>query len=252
LLPLDLAIPTIAFSLVVFLIGGTIKGTLGIGMPLFIVPVMVTVTEPVTVIGLLFVPILASNLLQMVEGGYYRITLHRFKSLLLSMLAATIVGAHVLAQIDAKAISVILGCIVATFCILQLLPLRPSVPKRLEAYLSPAVGAIAGLLGGVSTLFGPPLVMYLIALRLTKDEFIAAIAQLFFVAGTVLYITLAVIGALTVELVIASAFVTGPVAIGLVIGRKIRSRIGHEAVFQRVLVAVLLIAGLNLVRRGLQ
>ena len=59
--PFDLAAPTIAPTLVVFLIGGTIKGTIGIGMPLFIVPVMATVIEPVTVIALLFVPILATN-----------------------------------------------------------------------------------------------------------------------------------------------------------------------------------------------
>jgi uncharacterized membrane protein YfcA len=249
--PFDLAVPTIALGLVVFLIGGTIKGTIGIGMPLFIVPVMATVIEPITVIGLLFVPILATNFLQMIEGGYYRVTLHRFKSLLFSILAATIISVQILARIDAMTVSLILGCIVAAFCILQLFPLRPTIPKQLEAYLSPIVGTIAGLLGGVSTLFGPPLVMYLIALRLPKEEFIATVAQLFFVVGAVLYFTLAVTGALTLELVVASAFVTIPVAIGLAIGRKIRKQISREAIFQRVLVAVLLIAGLNLIRRGL-
>ena len=249
--PFDLAAPTIAPTLVVFLIGGTIKGTIGIGMPLFIVPVMATVIEPVTVIALLFVPILATNFLQMIEGGYYRATLHRFKSLLFSMLVATIISVQVLARIDAMTVSLILGCIVAAFCILQLFPLRLTMSKHGEVYFGPIAGATAGLFGGISMLFGPPLVMYLIALRLPKDEFIAAVAQLFFVAGAILYITLAVTGVLTIELVVASTIITIPVVIGLAIGRKIRSRIGREELFQRVLVAVLLIAGLNLIRRGL-
>ena len=249
--PFDLATTTIVFSVIVFLIGGVIKGTIGIGMPLFIVPVMATVIEPITVIALLLVPILSTNFLQMIEGGNYRVTVNRFKSLLFSMLGTTIIGVQVLARIDAITVSLILGCIVATFCILQLFSLRPTMPKQLEVYLNPIVGATAGLLGGVSTLFGPPLVMYLIALRLPKEEFIAAVAQLFFVAGAILYITLAVTGVLTFQLVVASAFITIPVAIGLAIGRKIRRRIGREEIFQRILVAVLLIAGLNLIRRGL-
>ncbi len=249
--PFDLALPTVALGFAVFLIGGTIKGTLGIGMPLFIVPVMATVMEPVTVIVLLFVPILATNLVQIIEGGHYQLTLRRFWSLLLPMVATTIIGAVALARIDAKLISLVLGCIVASFCILQMLPLPPTVPKRLEAFLSPIIGSIAGLLGGVSTLFGPPLIMYLISLRLSNEEFIAAIAQLFFVAGAMLYIALTFTGALTAELALGSAIVTVPVGVGLAIGRKLRGRIQHEATFQRILVVVLLIAGLNLVRRGL-
>ncbi len=241
----------LALGFVVFFVGGTIKGTLGIGMPLFIVPVLATVIEPVTVIALLFVPILVSNLLQMAEGGHYQLVLRRFWSLLLPMVATTIIGAIALARVDAKAVSLVLGCIVASFCMLQMLPLPPTVPKRFEAYLSPAIGSIAGLLGGISTLFGPPLIMYLISLRLTSEEFIAATAQLFFVAGAMLYITLAFSGVLTFELVTGSVIVTVPVAIGLVLGRKLRGRIRHQATFQRILVVVLLIAGLNLVRRGL-
>ena len=247
----DFALPTLALGFAVFLIGGAIKGTLGIGMPLFIVPVMATVIDPVTVIALLFVPILVTNLLQMAEGGHYQLTLRRFWSLILPMIATTIVGASALARIDAKLISLVLGCIVATFCILQTLPLPPAVPKRLEAYMSPIVGSIAGLLGGVSTLFGPPLIMYLISLRLTSAEFIAAIAQLFFVAGAMLYIALAFTGVLTLELAAGSVIVTLPVAAGLALGRRLRGRIRHDATFQRILIVVLLIAGLNLVRRGL-
>ena len=93
--------------------------------------------------------------------------------------------------------------------------------------------------------------MYLISLRLSSEEFIAAIAQLFFVAGAMLYITLTFTGALTAELALGSAIITVPVGAGLAIGRKLRGWIQHEATFQRILVVVLLIAGLNLVRRGL-
>ena len=236
---LDLALPTLALGFAVFMVGGTIKGTLGIGMPLFIVPVMATVIDPVTVIALLFVPILATNLLQMAEGGHYQLTLRRFWSLILPMIATTIVGAIALGRIDANLVSLVLGCIVATFCILQMLPLPPTVPKRLEVYMSPIVGSVVGLLGGVSTLFGPPLIMYLISLRLTSGEFIAAIAQLFFVAGAMLYIALAFTGVLTLELALGSAIVTLPVAAGLALGRRLRGRIRHEATFQRILTVVL-------------
>ena len=167
------------------------------------------------------------------------------------MIIATVIGTQILAKIDPKLGLLALGCIVTTFCVLQMLPLRLRISKGLEVYVGPIVGVVAGLLGGVSTLFGPPITMYLIALRVTNEEFIAAIAQLFFVAGVILYFSLAVSGVLTLELTAASCVVTLPALVGLALGRRLRSHIQNEATFQRILVILLLIVGLNLIRRSI-
>jgi len=61
------------------LLAGVIKGALGMGLPLFAVPVLVTVFDLPTAIALMMIPILASNLIQAWEGKNKQISISSFK-----------------------------------------------------------------------------------------------------------------------------------------------------------------------------
>ena len=51
--------------------------------------------------------------------------------------------------------------------------------RSAEKPLSLIMGLIGGVLGGLSTIFGPPLLIYLNFLRLPKERFVAAIGVIF-------------------------------------------------------------------------
>ena len=92
--------------------------------------------------------------------------------------------------------------------------------------------------------------MYLVALKLEKDDFVTTIGLLFIVASATLYATLASVGVLTFENGLASLVAAFPVMAGVFLGARLRSRI-HQKAFERVLMVVLVLIGLNLIRRGL-
>ena len=65
-----------------FVTGGIVKGTLGVGLPLVVVPLLSLLLDSSKAIGLLVMPVLVSNALQSIEGGRLIFTLRRFGTLI--------------------------------------------------------------------------------------------------------------------------------------------------------------------------
>jgi len=235
---------------IAFLAGGTVKGVLGIGLPPIVVSVLATVVDLPTAIAVMVVPVMASNLLQAYQGGKFGVTLRRFWPLLLPMIVATAVAAQFLTRINVTTGALALGLIVIVFVASQAFPVRPAVTPRLEPWLKLPVGLAAGILGGLSNLFGPVVVMFLVALRLPKDEFVSAAALLFLVGSTTLYLTLIANGLLAADEAVTSFAAALPTLAGVALGQRLRDHIPQET-FNRILLALLFVVGLNLIRRGL-
>jgi len=246
---LELDAVTLALGVLTFLVAGTVKGTLGIGLPLVAVPLLATVLDLPTALALMVVPVLASNVMQAMQGRDQVATLRRFWPLLLTLIPCAVLAAQFVSSVDLRTGSLVLGAIVVLFSISQLIKVRFDIPVRRERWLNPVIGVVAGLLGGVSNLFGPPLIMYLVALRLEKDAFVTTIGLLFIVASLTLYSTLAVVGVVTFDNALASLVAALPVMAGVFLGTRLRNRIDQK-VFERVLLVVLVLIGLNLIRRA--
>lgn len=247
---LDIDAPTLIFGALAFFGGGVVKGVMGIGLPLILVPLLATIFDLPTAVAIMVVPVMASNLLQARQGRNYAHTLRRFWPLLLPMVLSTLVAAQFLARIDVDTGALVLGLIVLAFVTSQALPIRPSVNPRLEPWLKPPVGLVAGFLGGLSNLFGPVIVMFLVSLRMPKDEFVQTTAFLFLAGATALYLMLIFNGLLTLDEATVSLAAALPTLAGVWLGQRLRNRIPQET-FNRLLLILLLIIGLNLLRRSL-
>jgi uncharacterized protein len=245
--------PDPVFFLVVavaFLAGGTVKGGTGVGLPLTTVPLLATVMAPATAISLMVVPIFVSTVWLAFAGGSVRATLARFWPLIVFLMVMTFVGVNILTGIDATRITAILGFIILAFTAAQIFPLNLTVKPEAERWLGPVVGCVSGLLGGVSSFHGPPLYMYLLALNLSKDGFVRTI-NLFFVLGNIpLYVGLAFFGVLTWTEFTVSTLAVVPLMAGMQLGAILRRRVSQET-FRKIIYGMLIIIGLNLIRRGL-
>lgn len=246
--PPDLAALAVAAG--AFMAGGLVKGVTGIGLPLVAVPVLAIGVEPAVAVALMCVPVTAANLWQLWQERAHLDRALRLWPVVLTLIPVTLFATGLLAGVDQALAAALLGAAVLLFCATQLLPAPPRIPPRAEPWVSPLVGAAAGLIGGVSNFFGPPLIMYLSALRLERDAFVAAIALLFVCGGLPLYGGLAARGVLDAQVALLSAAGAAPMFVGVLLGRRVRMHIPPET-FQRVLMAVLALIGLNLLRRGL-
>ena len=166
------------------------------------------------------------------------------------MIVVTLLTVQFLIRIDQKTGLLVLGLISLTFVASQVLPIQPVIEAAREKWLNPLVGAAAGALCGLSGLYGPVLIVYLLALRIPKDEFVSALALMYFLGSFALYGSLAAAQILTLDVAIVSGI--GAIIIGLMIliGQRIRDRLDEER-YRKLVLGLLFFVGCDLMRRAL-
>ncbi len=228
----------LALSAGMFVAGGLVKGTLGVGLPLVVVPLLSLIMPAPQAMGLLVLPVLLSNTLQAVEGGRLGYAMRRFWPVMLAQLVATVLAVHLSAQMSLKALNGAIAFTVISAVVLMALQPRGEIPLRHQAWAGPVVGAVAGLLAGLSSLTGPILIGYLMALRLKRDEFVGSISIIYLVGAVPMYGAMLAWGRFGWTEVGWSLLALAPMYAGMRMGAAIRHRLS-EAVFRQLLLAFL-------------
>ena len=163
---------TLAVIAIAFVLAGLSKGFIGFGLPLISVPICASVMPVPLAIALTAAPILLSNIYQAFRGGRHGIVTRRFWPLFATLVVGVLIGAQVLTRADHDTIAVIVGILLLVFVSMQFFDIKPNIPMQAERRLNPFIGFVAGLLGGVSSLFGPIAISYLrrVRCRQTFDE----------------------------------------------------------------------------------
>ena len=223
--------------------GGLIKGTLGVGTPLLTVPLMALVMPVQMAVALMAIPVVVANLWQASRVEQLLSVAGRFWPAFLAILAGTFIGVRVLLAIDERSLLMFVGIIVISFTLLQASSYRFNLPQAWEKPAGVVFGLSSGIIGGVSSMFGPMLIIYLVSVRgLGKDRFVGAISFLYLAAVVPWALTLYWFGILDTPMLFLSAAATVPVAAGLIIGQQFRGRVSDQR-FQRLVLVVLLASG---------
>lgn len=246
---LDLGVPVLAACAAAMLAGGLVKGVVGIGLPLVALPVMVNFIPVPKAIALLILSSFATSVWQSFDGRQFTPSVKRFWPLLIGIAIGVAISAKALATFDIKLLYLILGVIVTIFAALLQRRLVIAVAPQAEKWAAPLTGIVAGLVGGLSMLFGPVYAMYLSGLKLGKEMFVGAISLTNVWATVVLAVAMAQYDVLGGADLMASLLALIPSSLGVLLGTRLRRHINEDA-FRKALAVVLLLIGLNLVRRA--
>jgi uncharacterized protein len=244
-------LPTIVACTLALMAGGFVKGVISIGLPLVGMPLLMLAIDVPTAVTLLMVPILLSNLVQAVEGPDTLGVFRRFWPLQLCLAIGTFIGTGLLATLDPRLLLLIVGGFTLVFGGLSTVQPHLAISPRVERWLGPPIGLLAGIVGGMSTLFGGVLALFVVGLKLPRDLFVKAVSMLYTTAGAFLLIGGAAHGtAGTSEIVLSSAAMV-PVYGGMLIGQRVRHYLDGNK-FRLVVLACILITGVNMIRSGLR
>ena len=230
--------------------GGFIKGALGVGTPLLTVPMMALVLPPQMAIAIMAIPVVVANLWQFAQAERSTAVIARFWPTFIAILVGTWIGVKILSIIDEKTLLILVGIAVIAFALLQGSRFRLHLPDRLVKPAGLFFGGASGLIGGVSSFFGPMLITYLISIRgLAKNQFVSSISFLYVSAVVPWAITLYWFGILDDRLLLYSTFATLPVTLGLLAGQRLRGHIS-EARFQYLIIGILIVSGISMLWRA--
>ena len=237
--------PTIVVIIILaVLAGGLIKGTLGFGMPMVALPIIAFVIPATTAMIILCAPILLTNFLQIkFKQG---ISSYRFLPMILSLIIGLIVGARLILEINLNTITQIIAVSIIFAALINCFGFKIQNPnKSRERVITGIIGFGSGILGGLSTFYGPPMLAYLVASDLPKEKFVRTVSTMYFVGSFPLYGSLIYYGFATKEDIFMSMFLIIPAFISQQIGTRIRDKINQKQ-FRTCILVTLIILGISL------
>lgn len=237
-------------AIVIAILAGFVKGVVGFAMPLVFISGLTTFMVPELALAGLILPTLATNVQQALRQGIgpaVRSTLD-FRIFLLCGGFALIFSAQFVRVVPDQVMMAIIGVPVTVFAFMQLTGRQIRLAGR-STGIEVGAGTFAGVLGGVSGIWGPPTVAYLTALDTPKLDQMRVQGVIYGLGAVALLVAHLGSGVLRAETIGFSLAMMPPAYIGVKAGNAVMDRI-DQAMFRKATLAVLTIAGLNLIRRA--
>ncbi len=235
-------VETIALVTVTFLIGGFIKGAIGLGLPPVALALMAAPLGVKAAMGIMLGPTIITNIWQAVAGPSLFVLIRRLWSYLLAAVIGIWFGVDILAVTSGNVLLGVLGLFLAVYSLVSLLSPQIPPPGHREKYLSPVAGGVGGLVFGLTGSFIVPGILYLQALGLKKDMMVQALGLTFVTISFALAVSFTRHQLVPGDMVLIAAYAVLPTVVGLVLGRQVRRKIS-EAQFRRIFFIALLVAG---------
>ena len=145
----------------------------------------------------------------------------------------------------------LVGASISAFAAFNLITPRERLLSRtVEHIAAPLTGALGGLLGGLTGIWGPPMIMLFVKLKLEKDDWAQAVSLVWFVGSVLLTYAYWQNGMLNSETTSMSLSACLPGMLGIWVGEMIRRRINQKT-FRKVMLLALFVIGINLIRRAI-
>lgn len=238
-------------AVVVTLIAGFVKGAVGFAMPLILISAFSSFLPPEQALAGLILPTLVTNISQATRQGV-RAALDsavKYRRFLTATLVLIVVSAQFVSAIPQGVFLLLLGVPITLFALAQLMGRSLAVRLEHRTRAEWIMGAIGGLYGGVSGVWGPPLIVYLLSIGAEKVETVRVQGVVFLLGAVVLLGAHLQTGLMAGTNLWFSAILVVPAVVGFALGLRLQDRL-DQARFRRWTQALLVMTGANLVWRS--
>jgi uncharacterized membrane protein YfcA len=240
-----------AITVASFLIAGTVKGVIGLGLPSIVIALLALVMTPAEAAAIMIFPTLVTNVWQMLVGPYLAALWRRLWPLLASSVVGIWLGGGVLTSPNSRTAAFGLGIALVIYAGIGVFNLRFTVPRRHEPWLSPLIGLATGFIAGCTGVFVIPAGPYYQAIGLSKDELVQMLGLSFTVSVIALALILWRDGVMQLGNAAGSALAVLPALAGMAIGQVVRTRISEETFRRYFFVGLLLLGAQQAIRNAL-
>jgi uncharacterized membrane protein YfcA len=232
-----------------FAIAGGIKGVVGLGLPTISAAIMASAIDLRTAVGILILPLLLTNLWQVVQVGAVGALARRFGMLNAAAGVGLWLGTEILFAVDPRWMQAGLGVLLIGNAALQMMRGLPVVPRAREPALAIPVGLVSGLIGGMTGSQGIVIAIYLASLNLTRDEYVQGVGLSFLLTGLVWVAAIAANGGITMETLPLSVIALAAALAAMAAGTRLRRHL-PQARFRQAVFLTMALLGANLLRKA--
>ncbi|MFV0301898.1 MAG: sulfite exporter TauE/SafE family protein [Paracoccus sp. (in: a-proteobacteria)] len=233
-------------AMVAFGLGGILKGAIGAGTPVVVIPLMSIYFGVPYAVSVFALPALLSNIWQ---GWRFRhAILDRGFVLRLALGAAcgALIGTILLASLPSDFLSIGVGLLALIYIGFRLAKPDWQLDHALARRMVLPVGLLSGILQGAAGISAPVSMTFLHALRLARPQFIGTISVLFSAMALVQLPTLGTLGVLNGERLLISLLACLPLFLGMPVGAWL-VRLVPPQVFDRLIMLMLFVIAVGLI-----
>ncbi len=234
------------------LFAGFVKGVSGFAMPLIMMSAFGAFLAPHVALAMLILPTFTTNIAQALRDGPAEAwqSVRKYRLHIGMLLVFLLISSQFVDRIPAAVLYGLLGVPITAFALWQLAGRSLAMPIRHRRRAEAVLGAIGGLYGGISGIWGPPLIVYLVSIGADKRETVRVQGVVFLIGAAVLLAAHLQTGILDRQTLPLSALMTVPAALGMGMGQRLHDRL-DAARFRRWTLVLLCLTGLNLLARAL-
>jgi uncharacterized membrane protein YfcA len=233
----------IVVGLSVFLLAGTVKGLVGLGLPAISIALMSLYLPLPEAIALISLPTIFTNIWQASVGGKFRIIVRRQWPLIVPLAVVLYLTVWLVGQKGPNWAFLVLGAVLIAYSTLGLFRIRLHIHADLERPLAPVIGVVSGFIAGLVGVPVVPLMPYLQGLDIKPSELVQTLGVVLCATSLALTASLLFFGLLDGPRALVSAAAVAPAVVGMWLGQQIRSRLSVEQ-FRLAVFWALLLTGL--------
>lgn len=239
-------------AFVIALAAGVVKGVVGFAMPLILLSGLSSFLAPDVALACVIVPAVLANAWQALRQGAGAAvgSIRRFRVFLIAGAIFVMLSAQLVAVLPNAALLLIIGVPLTAYAGTTLLGRPVRLPAQPGAVLEAGAGAATGFIGGISGVWSPITVAMLTAMDIDKRTNVRVQGVIYGLAALALAVAHLASGVLNARTLPLSLALVPPALLGIWIGFSIQDRIDPR-LFRRLTLLVLLVAGLNLIRRAM-
>jgi uncharacterized membrane protein YfcA len=241
-----------AAALAITLFAGFVKGAVGFAMPLILVSAFAIFLAKELALAGLILPTLVTNVSQALRQGVApaRATAFTYRRFLIGTVICIAISAPFAEVIPRTVYLLLLGIPITAFAALQLMGRSLAIKLHHRNRAEWALGVVGGLYGGISGIWGPPLLVFLLSTGAEKVTAIRAQGVVFLIGAIALLASHLGTGLANAQSLAFSAALCVPAMIGLYVGYNVQDRLDQQR-FRRWTQGLLVLTGLNMVRQAL-
>jgi hypothetical protein len=241
--------PEFATALAITLFAGFVKGAVGFAMPLIMISAFAVFLPQDLALAGLMLPTLTTNISQAFRqgAGAARETARTYRRFLIATVACIVVSAPFADAIPRVVYLLLLGIPITAFAAAQLMGRSLAIRLHHRDRAEWALGAVGGLYGGISGIWGPPLLVFLLSTGAEKVQAIRAQGVVFLIGAVALLASHLGTGLANAQSLGFSAALCLPALAGLRAGYAVQDRLDQQR-FRRWTQALLVLTGLNMIR----
>ena len=230
---------------IIFFLAAVFHGSIGTGFPMIATPLLALMTDIQTAIILTLIPTLLVNVVSIIsEGNASKAVKQHFPLALYALLGSSL-GTLLLISLDSEIFKALLAIAILIYLFIDKIQFNLSWIRRQPQLSKLVFGTSAGVLGGLTNVMAPVLIIYSLESRHSKKQIIQANNLCFLFGKLIQIILFSSYGEINKSEFTTSLIMLLVTAVALFIGVRIKKRIQAD-LYKKILKGLLLVLAITI------